>query len=144
MYADNESAVKLNGKRTDYFECSLGVRQGDGLSHTLFNLYIDDLGEILNSAECEPAVYGDVKIGCLMYADDLVILSDSKIGLQCGLDKLAVYCKKWKLQINVEKSKAMICSQKKIVNKECFYIDKQELECVHKYKYLGLEICSNG
>ncbi len=144
MYTDNVSAVKLNGQLTDYFDCSLGVRQGDGLSPTLFNLYINDLGNMFNSDDSEPAVYGKVKVGCLMYADDLVIMSDSKKGMECSLDKLAKYCSKWKLQINTKKSKIMICSHKRSVCKELFYLDTEELECVHKYKYLGLDICSNG
>ena len=38
----------------------------------------------------------------------------------------------------------MIGSQKRAANEESFYIDTQELEQVHTYKYLGLEISSNG
>ncbi len=144
MYTENFTAVKVNGRVTDFFECSLGVRQGDSLSPTLFNLYINDLGHMFNTDDSEPAMYGDIKVGCLMYADDLVILSDSKKGMQNSLNKLSNYCKKWKLEINVNKSKIMIGSQKKAANEESFYIDTQELEQVHTYKYLGLEISSNG
>jgi hypothetical protein len=38
MYTDNVSAVKLNVEHTEYFNCPLGVHQGDGLRPTLFNL----------------------------------------------------------------------------------------------------------
>ena len=43
-----------------------------------------------------------------MYADDIVILSESETGLQNGLDLLECYCDRWKLKVNISKTKAML------------------------------------
>ena len=76
MYSDNMTSVKLENICSKYFECSVGVRQGDGLSPTLFNIYVNDLKDILNDPICCPAKYGNLSIGLLKYADDLVIISE--------------------------------------------------------------------
>ena len=47
-----------------------------------------------------------------MYADDLVLISKSKGGLQAQLDALNVYCDEWELNINIDKTKIMIISNK--------------------------------
>ena len=41
------------------------------------------------------------KTSCLMYADDLIILSRSAPGHQKCLNCLSSYCQKWKLSINM-------------------------------------------
>jgi len=43
-----------------------------------------------------------------LYADDIVILSESETGLQNGLDLLECYCDRWKLKVNISKTKAML------------------------------------
>ena len=43
-----------------------------------------------------------------MYADDLVILSETKEGLQRCLDKLNIYTKKWDLKINLKKTNIVV------------------------------------
>lgn len=43
-----------------------------------------------------------------MYADDMVIFSESIAGLQSLLDQLTYYCSTWKLHINVNKSKIVV------------------------------------
>ena len=40
-----------------------------------------------------------------MFADDLVIISQTASRLQKGLDNLATYCDKWQLTLNVQKNK---------------------------------------
>ena len=51
-----------------------------------------------------------------MYADDLIILSRTAPGLQKCLDCLSSYCQKWKLSINMKKTKCMSFQSK---NKKC-------------------------
>ena len=46
-----------------------------------------------------------------LYADDTVILADSKEDLQKSLDNLAIHSKTWKLKVNTEKTKVMIFSR---------------------------------
>jgi hypothetical protein len=41
----------------------------------------------------------------LMYADNAVILSESKEGLQESINNLSTYCFKWNLTVNVENNK---------------------------------------
>lgn len=43
-----------------------------------------------------------------MYADDTVLLSESKVGLQNILDNLHVYCENWNIDVNVTKIKVVV------------------------------------
>ena len=49
-----------------------------------------------------------VKMFMLLYADDIVFFANSPEELQLGLDLLSDYCKRWKLTINVSKTKVLI------------------------------------
>ena len=51
---------------------------------------------------------GMLKLYILLYADDIVIFAETSEGLQYGLDNLADYCKKWKLTVDIDKTKIMI------------------------------------
>ncbi len=52
-----------------YIDCSLGVHQGYGLSPTLFNIFVNDLQTLFNSVDSNSAIYGNIIIGRLIYAD---------------------------------------------------------------------------
>ena len=75
------------------------------------------------------------------HADDIILLSKSKSGLQKSLDACCTYFNKWKLEINTNKTK--IFNQTKALNGE-FYYGKQQIKVVTEYKYLGLIINSTG
>ena len=96
MYSKDKSGVKINNKMTEDFPCYTGVKQGCMLSPTIFNLYLSDLPEFLNSPSSTDILLDDSErpINCLLYADDLVIFSRSADGLQTLLSKLESYCEK--------------------------------------------------
>jgi hypothetical protein len=64
------------------------------------------LENIRDKLESELHVY--YKLFVILYADDTVILSENKDGLQKALDIVESYCEIWKLQVNVNQTKAMI------------------------------------
>ena len=77
------------------------------LSPTLFNLYLSDLPEFLNSPSSTDILLDDSErpINCLLYADDLVIFSRSANGLQTLLNKLESYSEKTELKSRQNKSR---------------------------------------
>ena len=46
----------------------------------------------------------DKNVSCLLYVDDIVILSTSAKGLQDSLNSFSDYCYKWGLDVNADKS----------------------------------------
>ena len=144
MYAQCEACIKSEGTLSPLFSCETGVKQGDVMSPNLFNVYINDLPDIFNGDTDSPALDTHA-VHCLLYADDLVLLSLSLNGLQDKLNKLHIYCKQWELTINVKKSKVMILSPNTTsFPSEVLKIGDLPLEWVSNYKYLGIEIHSNG
>ena len=83
-------------------------------------------------------------INCLMFADDIILLSESKDGLQCALNKLYEYSQKWRLKINSEKSKVMVFCKSGRLCKDIFNIGPEPLEIVKEYIYLGINFNCNG
>ena len=53
-----------------------GVKQGDCLSPTLFNLYINDMVEYIMET-CDGIQIEHFKVHCLLYADDIAFISGS-------------------------------------------------------------------
>ena len=102
MYSHTTTSVKLPNGITNSNKTNLGIRQGDGLSPLLFCLYIDDIANIFDDS-CAPCGIGTCKLSHLLYADDLMLLSETKTGLQMCIDKLKEYCDKWKLTVNLKK-----------------------------------------
>ena len=143
MYKGCIAGVKSNGSVSAMFECQKGVRQGDVLSPNLFNNFVNDLPDCLRHCVDSPSL-GDEEIQCLMYADDLVLMSPSAQGLQQQLNSLAEYCRKWELSVN-KKTKVVILFEhyKCTDNLPTFQVNGQCLEIVTCYKYQGVELHHN-
>jgi hypothetical protein len=63
------------------------------LSPTLFGLYIDKLEEWLNLQDNDGALLGEFVIRLLLYADDLILIAKSALGLQEHLISLEHFCR---------------------------------------------------
>ena len=109
-----------------------GVCQGCPPSPTLFNIYINDIENRLSAVNDSPITldYG-TNISCLLYTDDIVIMSLSEEGLQKCLDELNKFCKEWKLTISMKKTKCITFQKQNKVNKRCsFFIDRKGVQNV--------------
>ena len=68
---------------------------------------------MFNRAQQENDAIVYLKLLLLLYADDTAIFSDSHQGLQKVLENLEVYCKIWKLTVNVDKTKVVVFERRK-------------------------------
>jgi hypothetical protein len=143
MYDKSSIRINVPDGLTDQFISDIGVKQGCVLSPTLFKLFINDINIIFNE-ECKPVKLYDEKISCLMFADDIVLLSENADGLQLAMNKLNAYTEKWRLKINIEKSKLMIFNKTGRLLKEKFTLNKKIIENVKQYTYLGLVFIPSG
>ena len=103
LYVQTFSCVEINGHFTDWFQTFVGVRQGDNLSPTLFNIFLNDLAYEIQSLNLG-VKFGNLKVSMLLYADDIVLIAGSESNLQKMLDHVSVWCKKWQLRINPNKT----------------------------------------
>ena len=143
MYSKSRSCIKVKEGLTNFIDLNLGVRQGDNLSPALFKIFINDLPKYLDGTK-DHVDLGDLTINCLMYADDVVILSTSKTGLQEKLNKLEKFCSDWCLQVNINKTKVVVFNKSGKISKEEFFFEENKLENVHSYRYLGLQFSASG
>ncbi len=131
-------SVKINGLLTDWFETTHGTKQGDNLSPNCFSMYINPLLSELKSLGLGVQVDNTV-ISVLAYADDLVLIAENENDLQRLITSLQNWCHKWRLSVNIDKTKAMHFRNKnEPVTNFVFKINNLPLECVNEYKYLGI------
>ena len=119
------------------YTVSNGVRQGGILSPFLFNCYTDEMSCLLTNSNIGCHIE-DFCVNHLMYADDLVLLSASVIGLQKLLDICGVYCSEHSLLFNVIKTKCVyFCNVKPAVTFGSISLNDTIVEVQNRFKYLG-------
>ena len=89
LYSKSSCSVKIGKCETSKFSYRRGVRQGCILSPLLFNLFVNELLLSFNCNKTDPfTLPNGTKLNSLLYADDLVIISKSKYGLNNCLKTL--------------------------------------------------------
>lgn len=127
------------------FHFPRGVRQRCILSPLLCNLYINNLPFAFGNTLSDPFVLSkNAKLTSLLYADDLIILSRFKTGLQNCLNTLSSFCTLWMLKINPKKPKITVFQKRaRKCAKFHFFIGNRIID-VRKYTYLGPCMFSSG
>ena len=106
IYSHTNYSIKLKRGVTPYFTSHRGVKQGCNLSPCLFNTFVNDICNKVNNLD--PVDLNGLKFNCILYADDLLLLSTTHEGLQNGIDAIKLYCDNWKLKVNIVKTKVLI------------------------------------
>ena len=112
LYGSMQSCVRYRGLVSDWFRVTQGTRQGGKSSPILYLLYINDLIRLLETS----------KVGCKIYerpvcsptvADDMVLYSLSKDGLNTMLDICFNYSMKWRYEYNPQKCAVVVYNEPK-------------------------------
>jgi len=138
-YSRTRCSVRVNQAYTDYFEILKGVRQGCVLSPVLYVIFINDLIRELKNSEIN-VKRNDISLNSLFFADDIVLMADSKYNMNKLLDIVYKYAMKWRFEINISKSKYMVFGRESKLDK--ININGESLDKVNSYKYLGYDIDS--
>ena len=145
MYNSVKSRVKYDNELSNDFDSYLGVRQGECLSPFLFSMYLNDIEDEFYLKGSEGIDVGSIKLFLLLYADDMTIFAETAEGLQKGLDILGSYCNRWKITVNIEKTKIMVFRKGGILPRDMrFLYNDQEMEIVKSFSYLGIVFTPGG
>ena len=160
LHKETYGVVRFEGKLSEEYKVESGVKQGDVLAPTLFNLFLDviirtammkhpDAGVHIQYNLDAPLVNNSRhkfnmsdKVQILMYADDGVLLSNDRSVLNSLIQSLSEEFTRYGLKINTQKSKIMAVwpeadnTDTHLDNRSVHQIDGG-FEEVEQYQYLG-------
>jgi hypothetical protein len=142
VYKSVFSCVRIEDRLTDFFECPVGLRQGCVLSPIIFSMFINEIADAVDRRGMHGIQFlpGLLELFILLFADDIVLLSQTAIGLQNQIHILAETCKALHLIINNEKTKVMVFRKGGYLSKnEVWKLNGNVLEVVNEYNYLGFQ-----
>ena len=136
-----EAKVMVDGEIGETFLLKRGVRQGDALSATLFNIALNKVLEKLT--EADNIIYKSRQI--CAYADDIVLISRNLKYLKEMFIHIEQEGKKTGLEINQNKTKYMhITTTEERRNNNDLVIGTYTFENVVNFEYLGTLITQNN
>jgi len=120
-----------------------GVRQGGVLSPVLFAVYIDGIIDKLEGVGlgCWP---GNVFVGCILYADDIVLISPTVHSLQMMLDVCSSFALEVDMRFNSSKSVVMRVGARFKLPCETLKLGDKPLSFVSEAKYVGVCLLSGS
>ena len=129
------SRVKWDGHHGEMFENMSGVPN-------FFKSFLEDITDYLDTGKCVHV--GGMKIPYLLYADDLVFMSESLSGLQNLIRGLENFCTQWPMVVNLTKTNLVVFNERFANGDNCsFYFNKKKIPVSNSDNYLGV-IFSNA
>lgn len=130
----SKSKVKLGNKMSEAFEFTKGVKQGDGLSATLFLIALHQA--VKHLVHPEPIFHESSQL--CAYADDIDVIALSKEKLVELYEELEQRAESLGLVVNEAKTKYMVVSASEAIREpQDLVIGAKKFEGVARFKYLG-------
>src|ERR1044071_7349267 len=136
MYVRTETSVRSPVGDTESFPVEVGLHQGSALSPFLFAVVLDELSKSIQ----------ETVSWFLLFADDIVLVSESKQGLNARLEEWRVALESKGFRISRSKTEYLYCDFSGVGNNEDtqITIEGQVVPQVTKFKYLGSFVQRDG
>ena len=144
MYSTVISCFRVNGTLSEFFDSYMGVKQGEPLSTLLFIFFVNDMSSYLQTDSLDYLSIDELHIYIVLFADDTVLFSYTKPGLQILLNKLHTYCNEWGITVNTDKTVCMVFKKCNRVEQFDMFYNNNRLTVVQKFTYLGVTLSYNG
>ena len=140
-YAKLYAVVRWNGCLSNSFSIVSGVRQGSALSPSIFNVFINAmlLSIVASNRGCH---LNRLHIGCIFYADDVILLSASVDSLQCMLNVCYAAGIELSLSFNARKCICIAFGPLASKVKKPLRLGSNVISWSHSFKYLGVHFVS--
>ena len=149
MYTHSTALVSWNGSLSRHFCVLNGVKQGGVLSPVLFCVYFDELLCKLSGAGYGCHI-GDIFVGVLAYADDVVLLAPSPSAMRNMLALCDEFANEYSVAFNANKSKCLVVQPRQnrglpLLNLPTlnFRVGGNDIEIVSEWPHLGHIISSH-
>ena len=139
IYSQVICKVRCNGEYSEPFDSNSGLKQGCKMSPIIFAIIVNYVASmVIQNGKHGVQISPDKIIYLLLYADDIVLISDSIMGLQNQLNNLKKGADSVGLTVNKDKTKVMVFRKGGYISvKEKWFLDEDPLEVVSEYRYLG-------
>ncbi|CAG7728304.1 unnamed protein product [Allacma fusca] len=108
LYDVARTKIRTNTGYTEFISIKSGILQGESCSPNLFNLYLDEIVEILRNSGIKGTKLAITELQILMYADDLVLVAETASELQQQVNVLKEFVESNNLRINLLKTKVIV------------------------------------
>jgi hypothetical protein len=127
------SKIAVNGSLTSKVPLERGLFQGSLLSPILFNVFIDDLADIINGPHTQHTNLPH----CLLYADDILLVAPNREQMQTYLAQVQTWCQANEMYLNIPK-----CGT--FPSGSGLHVSNSPIPVVEAYTYLGVPLSPNG
>lgn len=132
-----KAKVRFQGTTTHSFEINKGVKQGDPISPTLFNLVLEG---VLRRTKLDKKNIMTDQIQLIAYADDVAITASTRDGLIRAIENLDAEAQKFGMTINEAKTKYLKLGKGEAKSQNFLKTKKYNFEAVSSFNYLGVTV----
>ena len=137
MLNGGSSRILLHGQLSESFQIMQGTRQGSICSPFFYTVFLNEL-----LCELDSSQYGfkinSIPLCSPTQADDIVLLSLSKHGLQNLIQICKRYADKWRYSYNPQKCCLLVINDKRNSDHSNMYYSNSQIEHKVSYKHLGI------
>ena len=136
LYANLVYVVRFQGETTECFHALAGILTGDPASPLLWILFVADLRV---RPHPDDVMLDGIPVSLLLLADDILLASTSREGIQEKLRQVQAFCDANFLSINISKTFACIFGPLPTILPPLWLHDKV-ISYVHETTYVGVTI----
>lgn len=136
-------SVRWGSSYSDIFAVLSGTRQGSVISPTLFNMFVNAFITNLRAMSIGCTIKS-VFLGCLLYADDMILLCPSVRGLQTMLDNCNLTASYLELRFNASKSSCLAIGKLAKELPHDMLLGTESIRWVTSIKYLGIVLSAQS
>jgi len=137
---ETRSRFRIDRILSSFFENKIGLKHGDPLSRILFNLALQKVIQIIKMVPSGIKI-GKERVNILAYADYIALIGKNEIEIRKIFVEMEIISRKFRPQINQEKTKYMIVKRKNSLKENKIghlKIKNYKFERVENFRYLGV------